>query len=293
MEYSRTLSNGRKVNYWTYHENAKTKMVLIHGFTGSHEGFQYLIPLLPDICFIVPDLPGFGSSELPAKDDWIIDAIARLTNEFVKSLNITPKPHILGHSMGGLVVSSMLAQAPGLYHKKAVLVSPVPTPIGSNDSRRGGAILAALQYGLGYRIPKAGNALVKSKTISRAVTNLITTTSDRQLRSAIHEHHFKNLNYISSIEFYSKLHHDINRRGAIAYANALQDFEILLITGDADSVTPIGHMRKLAAAIKPKEFIVLPGVGHLIHYEKPNEIAMAIQNFIPDIRRITPTVSVK
>lgn len=253
-------------------------MVLIHGFTGSHEGFQYIIPLLPEIKFIVPDLPGFGQSTI-GREDWSVDTIARLTNEFVAKLKLN-KPHILGHSMGGLVVSSMLDQAPELYDKQAVLLSPVPTAIRANESRRAGAILGALQYQLGHRIPKVGKRLVTSKRISRAATSLIMTTTDKELQAQIHSHHFKNLDYISSIEFYSKLHHDINRQGAIDHAEALKQFDILLITGDSDNVTPFKEMTKLANAIDPQEFLVLPGIGHLAHYEKAPDVAEAIQEFI-------------
>ena len=279
MKRSVTLSSTSTVSYWTYHPEATTTMVLIHGFTGSHEGFQYIIPLLPNIRFIVPDLPGFGQSTI-GRDDWSIDAIARLANEFVASLELTTPPHILGHSMGGLVVSSMLDQAPHLYDKRAILLSPVPTAIRRNDSRRPGAVLGALQYMVGHRVPKVGERVVKSHTITRAITRLIMTTTDKELQRQIHDHHLKNLDYISSIEFYSKLHRDINRLGAIDHAEALKQFDILLITGNADSVTPLTEMKKLVTAIKPLEFVILPGVGHLAHYEKAPDVARAIEAFV-------------
>lgn len=283
MQHSRILAHGLRVRYWQYHPQATTTMVLIHGFTGNHKGFQYIIPLLPNIRFIVPDLPGFGETDLPQRSDWSVDAIARLTNEFVQALQLPTPPHILGHSMGGLVVSSMVRQAPDLYDSKMILLSPVPTAITKNDKRRAGAILGALQYGLGYKLPKVGERLVKNRTITRAITHTIMTTSDRQLRKAIHEHHFDNLNYISSIEFYSKLHHDINRQGAIDNAAALRKKELLLISGNADNVTPLAEMKKLVLAAKPKKFIVLDGVGHLAHYERPQEVSEAISLFL-DLR---------
>ncbi len=277
MEASLTLSNCT-VSYWTYHPDAGETMVLIHGFTGSHEGFQYIIPLLPHIRFIVPDLPGFGKSTLH-RDDWSIDTIAARLNEFVKKLDLK-QPYILGHSMGGLVVSSMLDQAPKLYSSRAILLSPVPTPIRYNDSRRVGAILGALQYKLGYKVPLYGEKLVKSHRISKVATTLIMTTNDRELQKAIHGHHLGNLKSISSIEFYSHLHRDINKHGSIDHANALRKLAILLISGGKDNVTPLKEMQVFANAIQPEEFIVLPGVGHLAHYEKPRDVAEAIEQFI-------------
>lgn len=251
---------------------------MIHGFTGSHEGFQYIEPLLGDYRLIVPDLPGFGESTI-GRDDWSIQNIARLLNQFVEQLGLDNPPHILGHSMGGLVVAAMIDQAPNLYND-VVLVAPVPTAIRANDSRRPGAILGALQYTVGHRAKRLGPRIVKSRTISRAVTNLIMTTSDRELKSKIHSHHFKNLDYISSIEFYSQLHHDINRQGAIDYAEKLREKNVLLIIGESDNVTPVAEQQKLSNAIKPAKVDVIPGVGHLAHYETPEIIADSVTAFL-------------
>jgi len=280
MQDSLKLSHGVTVQYWTYHDDAPTTMVLIHGFTGSHEGFQYIIPLMPDIRFIVPDLPGFGQSDLMPRDQWTIDALAALANEFVEKLGLTAPPHILGHSMGGLVVSSMVSQAPTLYDHDMVLISPVPTPIRANDARRGGAILGALQYQLGHRTGRVGDKFVKSRTISRGLTWTLLHTTDKELRKEIYDHHFKNLDYISSIEFYSKLYTDINRHGSIDYTPALRDKRILLLAGDKDTVAPLREVKKFAAAVHPDTFTIIEGVGHLIHYERAEEAARAISKFL-------------
>jgi len=280
MQAQTTLTENSTIQYWTYHQSKKPTIVMIHGFTGNHEGFQYIEPLLKEYRLIIPDLPGFGASTI-TRDDWSIDSIAALLNDFVASLKLKEPPFIFGHSMGGLVVSSMLSQAPvGLYDPHAILLSPVPTPIRKNDARRPGAILGALQYKIGAHGGRAGKKLVTSRTISRALTSFIMTTTDKQLRTEIYHHHFKNLEYISSIEFYSKLYTDINRLGAISYKDALRRYKVLLITGDADTVTPLREERKLIDAITPEQVIVLEGVGHLTHYERAPEVARAVQTFL-------------
>lgn len=274
------LTNGTSISYRSYNPNSQPTVIMIHGITGNHKGFQYILKELPDVHAIVPDLPGFGESDLPPTAEWNIDGLARLTNEFVESLKLPVPPIILGHSMGGLVVSSMVSQRPELYDKKVILISPVPTAVTAFDSRMIGAKLGALQYFIGSRAGSVGVRIVKSHKISRAATRVMVKTRDSSRRKDIYAHHIDNLSYFSDSAFYHSLHTDINRHGSIDYAPALSKKNILLITGDDDAVTPMKHMNRFANAISPSEYVVIPGVGHLIHYERAPEAAQSIAEFI-------------
>lgn len=279
MKREQTTPHGLTTYYWEYHPEAAQTIVMIHGITGNHKGFGYIAPLLPEFYLVVPDMLGFGESDLPAREDWSIEGLARQTNEFVRSLKLSQPPIILGHSMGGLVVAAMVDLDPELF-SDVILISPVPTPIRANDKRRPGAILAALQYRLGARSHSIEKHIVKNRTISRVLTKFMMKTSDKELQKAITEHHFDNLDYISDVEFYSKLYTDINRRGAIDYAANLRNKRVALIVGDSDEVTPLKEELTLRDAIKPDTFSVIERVGHLIHYEKPQEAVAIIKAFL-------------
>ena len=279
MQQTLSLSTGTTVHYWTHRSELKATIIMIHGITGNHEGFQYIEPLLDTYRLIIPDLPGFGVSDLPVSSEWSIEDLARLTNEFIAKLDLTEPPIILGHSMGGLVVSAMVAQSPGLFGD-IVLISPVPTRVTKRDSRYIGATLGGLHYKLGSRLGKPGEKLVKSRTISAVTTNVMTKTFDSKRKKDIQQHHFDNLERISSSAFYYAHHQDINRQGAIDYADILKKKRVALIVGDDDIVTPLDEEKKLAAAIEPAQFTVISGVGHLIHYEKAAEAAKAIKAFL-------------
>lgn len=273
---SKQLEN---VRYWTYHESDKPTTVFIHGFTGSHEGFQYIIPELKRFHIIVPDLPGFGESEL-GLESFTIDELAKKVNDFVRGLKLKEPPYLVSHSMGGLVAASMLAQDPELYHPRTVFVSPVATRVNYLDSRKIGELLGRLQYFVGKTVPAAGPRLVKSRLLSRIATAIILTTNESAMRRTINGHHFKNLDYISSIDFYYQLHKDINKKGAVDYAPRLGKFDALIITGDRDNVTPLHTEKRLQEALGARLHII-KGVGHLLHYERPIEVAEAVDGFLP------------
>lgn len=280
MRQQCSLKDGTTVTYYTYHDDQQPTVVMIHGITGNHKGFQYILPELSGVRCIVPDLPGFGNSDLPPRSTWSIDGLAALANEFVEQLRLSKPPIILGHSMGGLVVSSMVSQRPDLYDERVVLISPVPTAVRRFESRTVGAKLGSLQYRLGHSTGKAGDRLVKSKLVSHAATKIMMRTSDSDRRHAIYAHHLDNLTYFSDSKFYHALHNDINRHGSIDYAEALRAKTVLLIAGDRDNVTPLGEMTKFANAIVPEQYVIIPHVGHLIHYEKAPEAASTIAQFV-------------
>lgn len=272
-----TAVEGHKIKYWTYGDPKKQPLFFVHGFTGSNEGFQYIVPQLEkDFYLVVPDLPGFGESEL-GSEQWGIDEIARRVNVFAKSLSFSIKPHVIAHSMGGVVAASMLAQNPELYHEKTVFISPHVEPI--KGFRKAGAAMPTLQYGFGKMVPVLGPKVVKSKLYSRVATKAIMTAKDSELKKRIYQHHFRNLDFISSIGFYHSMHREIIKSGSIHYAENLLHLDVLIVTGSKDNVTPFVTQKRFQEKLQAK-LHVIPGVGHLLHYEKPTEVAAAIRAFL-------------
>ena len=54
----------------------------------------------------------------------------------------------------------------------------------------------------------------------------------------------------------------------------------LLVAADRDDITALPAQRKLQKLFPNARLAVIEGVGHLIHYEKPREAAVAIEEFL-------------
>jgi pimeloyl-ACP methyl ester carboxylesterase len=70
--------------------NAET-ILLLHGFPTSSHMFRYLIPLLCERYHVVaPDLPGFGQSDMPARDQfkYTFDNISKVMTRFTEVINL-------------------------------------------------------------------------------------------------------------------------------------------------------------------------------------------------------------
>jgi pimeloyl-ACP methyl ester carboxylesterase len=269
--------SGEVIRYWTYNDDKKPTIFMVHGITGTHDGFQYLIPLLNDYRIIVPDLPGFGESTLNPQD-YNVEGIAKLTNQLVNKLNLQ-RPYLVGHSMGGLIAAAMLEQNKDTFNQKVVLISAVATPVTFADTRKIGSLLGSLHYRLGENLPVVGKKLVKSKLISKTLTKFMITTSDKSLQNDITNHHYGNLNYVSSIKLYRMLHEEISGRGTIEFAEKLNKYDFMIISGDKDNVVPIKTEKELAQALNAK-LVVIKNIGHLAHYETPELIVKNLRDFL-------------
>jgi 2-hydroxy-6-oxonona-2,4-dienedioate hydrolase len=104
-------------------------LVLVHGFMGGSAQWQGQIAAFSGTCDVIAvDLPGFGANNhLPALHsisafaEWVLAELARRGVE---------RYHLLGHSMGGMIVQEMARMDPGhierlvLYGTGAVGVLP-------------------------------------------------------------------------------------------------------------------------------------------------------------------------
>jgi pimeloyl-ACP methyl ester carboxylesterase len=57
---------------------------------------------------------------------------------------------------------------------------------------------------------------------------------------------------------------------------------VLLIAGEKDEIAMLPDQHRLAALLPDGELQVIPGVGHLIHYETPEPAARYIRSFLKD-----------
>jgi pimeloyl-ACP methyl ester carboxylesterase len=63
--------DGLKISYREAGRTEAPTLLLLHGFPSAGHVFRDLIPLLADrYQLVAPDLPGFGQSEMPARDEF-------------------------------------------------------------------------------------------------------------------------------------------------------------------------------------------------------------------------------
>ena len=271
---------GRLTTYWEYGtETDGPTIVMVHGFRGDHHGLEPVVAHLDGFHILSPDLPGFGESEpLDAPHD--IDAYAAWLTAFVAAVELPRPPVILGHSFGSIVVSAALAGTP-LRAPRVILVNPIAAPALAGP--RGILTrLAVFYYRMGAWLPEPlGFALLRNRVIVRVMSVTMTKTRDKELRRWIHDQHdlyfsaFGNRAVVLEA-FKASVGNDVSE-----FATAIGD-RTLLIAADQDDITPIEAQHRLVRRFPDATLEVLPGVGHLIHYEVPRQAADLIRSFLAE-----------
>lgn len=276
-ERHKVMVRGARTRYWVYGPTqAARSVVMVHGFRGDHHGLEPLASYLDDYRVLVPDLPGFGESEPFPTGEHSVAAYARWLSTFVAA-TVGEDPVLLGHSFGSVVVAaSLAADQPAT---RAVLINPIGAPALSGPHLLLSRLTVAY-YRMAATLPGgAGDRLLRSTLVVRALSAVMTTSQDPPTRRWILAEHQRYFNTFANrrcvIEaFEASVGDDVGH-----YAPHLEA-RVLLIGGDRDDITPVPVHHTLNNRFPNADLVIIGGVGHLIHYEAPAEAAEAIRGFL-------------
>lgn len=270
------LYHGTTTAYWAYHELTEPVIIMIHGFRGTHHGLQRIVDELPDYHIVIPDVPGFGESEPLASHD--LESYVTWLHTFIQSLHLPEPPVLLGHSFGSIITSHYAAKYPATI-SKLILVNPIGAPA-LKGPRGVMTRLAIFYYWLGRILPeKASHAWLSTPLIVKIMSVTMAKSRDKTMLHYIHDQHLQHFSTFANPTvvaeaFTTSVSHDVRE-----IAPQLK-VPTLLIAGEKDDITALPKQQELHQALPGSQLVIIPDVGHLIHYETARAAAEAINQFI-------------
>ncbi|MFZ9277950.1 MAG: alpha/beta fold hydrolase [Candidatus Limnocylindrus sp.] len=241
-------------------------LLLIHGFGGSTFGYRDVMgPLAARGWHVIAiDLPGFGLSEKSWERDYSHKAQATFALAALDQLNVD-RAVLLGHSMGGNVISWILALAPervaGLAYIDAAVAQP-KSGVSSSPSTAEALLgvppirrLARIVIRSAFTPATFGELLSSAFAVTSAVTPTLVTgyAASAQLRDW-------DLALLGIIRDSAKNSLPDSLANLTAAAGKPPT---LILWGEADSWVPLRSGEVLRADLPAAEWVVLPGIGHV------------------------------
>lgn len=272
--------DGSLVKYWFYPaktSGAKT-IIFIHGYRGNHRGLEAIAGALDDFDIYIPDLPGFGASE-PMHTEHSIENYSAWLTKFLSGLSLSTKPILLGHSFGTIVCSHFAAKGSKLIDR-LILVNPVSAPALEGPK----AVLTRIAmtfFWLAARLPEsAANWLLKSWPMVRGMSIVMTKSKDKNVRAWVHRQHDENFNDFAELRVAIEGYRASVSNCVADFASRI-DATTLFIAGARDDITTIPQQRMaFSKLVSPESKLeIIDRVGHLTHYEAPEQIAKLVRAF--------------
>lgn len=273
--------SGSKCVYYEYpavSEKAST-IVMIHGYRGNHRGLEAIVGGLGNFRVIVPDLPGFGESE-QLQSAHNLDSYANWLERFLNELGLATQVNLVGHSFGTLVVGRYAATR---LCRSIVLINPVSAPA-LKGPRAFLTRITSLFYHLSNLLPESiGGWLLKSPLAVMVMSSVMAKTKERKLRSWIHQQHLSNFSDFASVRVATE-GYDASISTDLSLMAPSIASPVLVVAATLDDITAIDRQREVVKLYPNATLVEIENVGHLVHYEAPQQAARYIASFLEETK---------
>jgi pimeloyl-ACP methyl ester carboxylesterase len=233
-------------------------LVLVHGYPLDHTTWNEVVPLLKnDFDLILPDLRGFGQSEVIESQYKIVDMAADIAG-LLDHLGIE-QTAIAGHSMGGYIALAFARAYPARTVGLGLVSSQAPADPPERKQGRYDAAAEIAKTGVKPVADSMSAKLSPDGRVQAFVRDLIAAQRTVGLTGALKA---------------------MAERDDSTSALSGFQFPVALVHGDADELIPIQRAREIKAAIPNAAFIELPGVGHMPMMEDPQATASTLKKLL-------------
>jgi pimeloyl-ACP methyl ester carboxylesterase len=245
-------------------------IVYLHSATGEGAGLTFLERLADRAEVVAPVFPGFGASEGIEHIDDIEDAAFHLIDLWDRLA--LGAPAVVGLSLGGWLALELATRWPERVGR-LVLVNPVglylaQAPIADIFGRPLGALAEDLFADQDHPLARALHGLEDVRSDPEASAQLPFDLVRPLAQTMAATARLGWDPYLHNPKLRPRLHRVTQ--------------PTLVVRSGADRLLPAVHAETYAAELPDARLHVLPGAGHLVPLERPDEVAAIVADFVTD-----------
>lgn len=239
-------------------------LLLVHGYPLNRHIWDGTVAHLTGARIILPDLRGFGESTAPEDDS----DMRRYADDLLSVLDRLGIHRVVagGLSMGGYVVFQLLRQAPDRIQGLVLVATRAGADTATGKAARTRAMETARSGGAAAIARAMVPQLLAPETLEsrpetvQGLTTMIESAPVAGIVGAL-----------------KAMRERPDSRDLLA---SHPELPALVLAGAADSLVPPEEAETLHRLLPRGSLRVIPGAGHLVPWERPEETARAIQDFL-------------
>ncbi len=245
----------------------KGVILLLHGLGVDGSSWDYQLEGLSRMGYrpIAPDLPGFGDSPNEGKS-WNIHLVSEKVIQWMTS-NTDEKMVLVGHSMGGVI-----AQEIALYHPEKICGLILVNTFAHLRPKHASEWL---YFGLRYLTVNFQSPVKQAELVARRV---FPHPEQEWLRKEA----VRRILTVDPVIYRSAMR-ELFRFDSRSNLKNLS-MPVLVITGEGDTTIRMDEQAELVKLVSGARQVVIPGGGHGVIVEKPDEVNAAMIQFLKFLR---------
>ena len=238
----------------------KKSIIILHGWGLSGEKFNPLVKVLSRAGYDVfaPDLPGFGSSQVPDRIYELSD-YAEFVRAYIKKHSIS-QPIILGHSFGGRIALKLSHVYPSIASALILTGTPGYTPVP------------------GTRL----KLFILGAKFGKLITSLWPISLVKDWIRSRYYYAVGARDYYRANSTMREIFKRIVTESLVAPMKCVS-VPCLLVWGEQDTITPLWIARKMSEVIPNATLEIIEGAAHNVPYVHPDKFSTRVLAFIRTI----------
>jgi pimeloyl-ACP methyl ester carboxylesterase len=258
---------------------ADITVVLVHGFALDRRCWHFqrrdLAELVdPRVHQVLYDQRSHGRSGRSSVENSTIDQLALDLDAVIRSVVPNGPLVLVGHSMGGMTIMALAEKEPELFAERVRGVAMIGTAAGAvggaglpksvlsryNPVTLGIGRLAGVQPALVEWVRKGTKTLTWSGIRALAF-------GDRKVAPSLVDLMEKMING-TTVKVLTEFLETLGTHDRYKALAGLRHCEVLILSGDADKLTPFSHAERMAEEMPHATLVRAPGAGHMVMMEQ-------------------------